>query len=78
MTQFYQVILAKEKKDLESIEFPCTVIVWWYTEEARKEAVDLVFKHLKLKHNFWLPASVAIVSWLMWIAISILCYLGKI
>lgn len=78
MTKFYQVITATEKEDLDSIEFPCTIIVWEPTEEARGEAVDLIFKDIRRRYTFWLPTYVAIVSWAILIAISILSHLGKI
>lgn len=78
MTQFYQVITADSKEDLDSIEFPCTVIVWEPTEEARAEAVDLVFKEIRRKYTVLRPTYVAIVSWAILILISILSHLGKI
>ena len=65
---FYQIISATSKEDLEDIEFPCTIIVWRDTEEAREEGIDLVFKDIRKYYTNYIP-------WLIGIGIWVICVL---
>lgn len=73
-SNFYQVITATEKEDLDAIDFPCTVVVWNDTEETRNEAIDLVFKQIKKRYTIYLPSILAIIIWFVLIAISLLSH----
>ena len=38
-SNFYQVITATKKKDLDAIDFPCTLVVWNDTEVTRDKTL---------------------------------------